>query len=234
MTRMKKIFFTLIELLVTIAIIAILASLLLPSLSKAKESSYRISCTSKMKQLGLCFGMYANDNNDYVFPGYDSSFGYEKSYDRSLKDYFAGGGNNEGTVAFYQKRNYLECPADKEARSLPDRLRSYSMNLGGWDYTVTTTLRGPTSKDGTCKFSQILAPSGTTLFFECRNYYNVISSNSLSATNGYFSTAQISVSGKGATYGHGKGWNFAFCDGHVNLITLNTWEMGLMTIKPND
>lgn len=224
--------FTLVELLVVIVIITILTSLLLPALSSAREGGRRISCVNKMKQLNLCFGMYANDNEDYVYPGYDSSFGYEKSYDRVMKDYYSG--NAGDTVSFFRRHDYLECPSDKEPRYLPDRLRSYSMNLGGSDYTVSSPLRGPTSIDGTCKFSQIPAPGGTCLLLECKNFYNVTSSNSLSATNGYFRLSAMTSNGIGATFGHGSGWNFNFCDGHVELVNLLGWRIGLMTIRNTD
>src|SRR5580700_2076736 len=59
--------FTLIELLVVIAIIAILAGLLLPTLTKAKNEGFRAACESNAHQIGLGVLMYAEDNNQY-FP----------------------------------------------------------------------------------------------------------------------------------------------------------------------
>jgi len=104
--------FTLIELLVVIAIIGILSAILLPALSRARESARRASCANNLKQFGLVFKMYSGEAKGGAFPPH----GTTACYDRP-------GGNGANQVPametiypeYFSDMNIFFCPSDATA-----------------------------------------------------------------------------------------------------------------------
>lgn len=104
--------FTLIELLVVIAIIALLVSILLPSLKTAKELAKSAVCMSNTKSIGTALFLYANDSNGYIPSGYASN-AYLNYFDNFWHTRLTGCEYFPGTLrpdGYYQLSDVLHCP----------------------------------------------------------------------------------------------------------------------------
>ena len=109
--------FTLIELLVVVAIIAILASLLLPTLAWAEKSSSPATCTSNLRQIGVSIQVYAMDHED------DMPLIFERYFVAPLQPGLVGGGRGwtmHGILLKYTDipMRVFRCPADRRSYEL--------------------------------------------------------------------------------------------------------------------
>jgi prepilin-type N-terminal cleavage/methylation domain-containing protein/prepilin-type processing-associated H-X9-DG protein len=220
--------FTLIELLIVVAIIAILAGMLLPALAKAKGKAHRTNCLNNVRQLTLCWIMYAQDHDslpeNYHFDP-DGVINSNAWIRGSMDDNPAYGQVETGVLdstnfntirmgklfPYNDSTTIYKCPSDRSTTAGAPRVRSYSIN--GW--MGGRPLAGQDEFRVFKKDTDIVSPSPSEACV-------FIDEHERSINEGWFAIDMKGNRGflDAPATRHGSTYPLSFADGHVELWKL--------------
>ncbi len=199
--------FTLIELMVTIAIIAILAALLLPTLGMAREKAMQIKCASNMKQLKMTVDNYADDYDDYLLPSGIKTPDTTLAWNRII---FIELGYKPGNHWSKNKRVFYHCPSelgnDPVSRNSSWAFTDYAMNYYS---RPRADVLGSSSTYLWIKRNNIKQPSERGVLFDAGDC----------GTSPYLATLNMGTAYCPLIPRHNKGVNIIFEDGHLTWVS---------------
>ena len=196
--------FTLIELLVVIAIIAILAAMLMPALSQAREKARSISCTNNAKQIILAVLMYADQNRE-TFPSGANCIG--AVWYRRLDKYLGLTYPNGNYSTDNSGHEVIVCPSQKQ--------NADAHNLGyGWNYQEFGYVSNNHIYGWATKLATIKDPSWTIVLGDNEDLGARVPQPTWAPRYLYRATSNR------VPRRHSGGGNMAMADGHVEWLNL--------------
>ncbi len=239
--------FTLIELLIVIAIIAILASMLLPALSSAKDMAKRIGCINSEKQVGLSLAMYTNDSSDW-YPHFIASNGNHNmgswAYWFVQYDYQKPGRYLDSWGTINGTPNWLDisshCPSRMPGPNC-DELSDYiiqSTNFSSGGVGLGGGYLGATGDFAGCKVGQVTKPSQLVSFGESWSLKRraTVTTDSIIFLNRTHWPSAIQIDPPRLTpwqhgSSNGRGSNYVFSDGHAEFIGWRNINLSFFNIE---